>query len=319
MAISVDLKARTESAKANPYREVVQEICSKEFGTPPLAIDSIDGQGMINNVYYIVRDNGIKVIVRFIESSSTYTNYDKEIWCLHLLRECKGFRVPKPLGRGRLDTFEYMLEEYIDGQPGNRFPDQLEVWRRLGACAAEFNRLPVSGCGEKLEASNGGQFTASWQQAMEQTLGCVFRDDYWTESGACSSNKLPKLQRALEELKYLQVPTGLVHIDLAPKNCIIEPNGGVALIDWEMAEGGLIPCSQLAAVAGWWGTESQIYQNFARGYDDGGGVIAGSEKIVIMLALANSLHSVRWAQDRDPSLVEEYTRSAATMIETVIV
>jgi len=314
MAIVSDPKNDGEAKNAR-NRELVQEICSREFSGAPREIREIGGQGLINNVFRVVLSDETVIIVRFIESADTYSNYDKEIWCLRLLRDCKSFRVPLPLGRGRLNNFEYMIEEYIEGEPGNLVVgDELRVWRRLGACAAEFNRLPVSGCGSRLDTSSGGTFTDSWPRYMEDNIQYIFRDDYWIQSGACSTKKFGELQDVLNRLKELRSPTGLIHIDLAPKNCIVEPSGGLALLDWEMAEGGPVPFCQLAAVAGWWGISSDIYRNFCQGYEEGGGVVTGSEKIVTLLSLMNSLHSVRWAQDNYPSRTEEYTRSAARMI-----
>jgi thiamine kinase-like enzyme len=209
-----------------------------------------------------------------------------------------------------MESYEYMLEEYIPGTPGGLSQlESLPLWKQLGRCAAEFNSLAISGYGEDLDLTTG-QFTSSWQETLEKNLTHIFRDDYWETSTAFTASEVAALKQKLAELQHLTGPSGLVHIDIGPKNCIIEPTGRLALIDWEMAEGGITPYTQLASVAGWWGTSSDIYRSFHQGYTDRAGPLPDTTQAVKQLALLNALNSVRWAQDNYPNLVEEYTRSA---------
>lgn len=317
-----DDKVTSAGRSREPRTELIQEICCKELGEAATEIHAIVGQGISNQVFRLSVANGDRVILRLCDATATETHsrgYEKEIWCLKFLKKCDGFRVPTPLASGSTPTFKYMLEEYIDGKPGNSEEfNQRHVWQRLGECAARFNALPVSGYGEKLDLSAGGHFAATWHHTLQQNLNVVFRDDYWVSSGVCTAAQLHAVRTLLENLYNLDAPAGLVHIDLAPKNCIIEPGGGIALIDWEMAEGGPTPYSQLAAVAGWWGCESDIYQSFSAGYASVVGPIEGTTEHVRVLALLNSLHAVRWAQDNDRSVVEEYSRSAASFIPSAL-
>jgi aminoglycoside phosphotransferase (APT) family kinase protein len=317
-----DDKDKTASRLREPSMELIQEICLKELGQSAREIHAIVGQGIINKVFRLVATNGDRVILRLCGRISTETsrqNYDKEIWCLRFLKECEGFRVPIPLGRGREQTFEYMLEEYIDGRPGNSQDfNQLEIWQRLGQCAAVFNARPITGYGADLDLSAGRHFAATWQEVVQQNLDVIFRDDYWVRSGSCTALQVTSVNSLLQSLCDLHAPAGLVHIDLAPKNCIIEPQGSIAVIDWEMVEGGPTPYSQLAAVAGWWGTESDEYRGFRFGYEQVAGPVEDRTDIIGALAVLNSMHSVRWAQDNDQNLVSEYSRSAAFFIDAAL-
>ncbi len=317
-----DSKRDGMQRQVEPSIELIQEICRKELSHSAQDINAIVGQGMSNKVYRLCLASGERFILRLCDKAAA-TNpaakYDKEIWCLNFLRRCEAFRVPAPLGRGSSGSYEYMLEEHIEGTPGNlKGGEQLEIWQRLGACAAIFNALPVTGYGEHVDLSAGGGFTATWLQVVEQGLGVIFRDEYWESSGACTAKELADVVLAFESLRTLNAPAGLVHIDLAPKNCIIEPgNRGIALIDWEMVEGGPTPYSQLAAVAGWWGVDSDIYRSFSKGYESVVGSVKGTEEVVRVLATLNSMHSVRWAQENSADLVSEYTKSASWMIRAL--
>lgn len=318
MATSFVHKAQSGRPEYIPTEDLLRQICRNELGKTVTSLELIAGQGLINHVFRVALNDATRVILRLVKSPVAYTNYDKEIWCLRYLQDCKEFRIPAPLGRGRLDTFEYMVEEYIEGKPGNDPKlNTLELWRKLGRCASEFNRLPTIGYGDTMDCSTG-HFTSSWEEVLAENLQVIFRDDYWVTSGACSELHIRQLRSAFDALRELKGPTGLVHIDLGPKNCIVAPDGGIALIDWEMAEGGITPYSQLGSVAGWWGVDSEIYRSFCEGYQELGGSLDGVTTIVKMLALINSLHSVRWAQDNDPRQVDEHTTSAAWMVSNYI-
>jgi len=314
MDSSLGDKVKSGRPECRGKADVLREICDKELGGRFASIDPIEGLGLINFVYRVSLSDNTQVILRLVESADPYLNYDKEIWCLRRLSECREFRVPAPLGRGRMDTFEYMLEEYIEGKSGSSSEfNTLDIWRRLGRCAGEFNWISVIGYGDTFNCASG-RFSSSWEDALAENLKVVFRDDYWIKEGICSNPDLHRLETVFGGLRKLTGQTGLVHIDIGPRNCIVEPCGGIAIIDWEMVEGGLTPYSQLASVAGWWGVDSDIYRSFCEGYEQVAPPLDGVTAVVKILALLNSMHSVRWAQDNYPSRVEEYTANAAGMI-----
>lgn len=314
MTSSLKDRATSGPPECRGNGDILRQICAKELRGTVTDIEPIVGQGLINSVYRVSLGDRSQVILRLVESADPYLNYDKEIWCLRRLSECKEFRVPAPLGRGRMDTFEYMLEEYIEGRSGSSSEfDTHDIWKRLGRCAGEFNRVSVIGYGDTFDCASG-RFSSSWEDALAENLHVIFRDDYWLKKGICSELDVHQLESVFDSLRALNGPTAIVHIDIGPRNCIVEPCGKIALIDWELVEGGITPYSQLAAVAGWWGVDSEIYRSFCEGYEQVVGALDGVTAVVKILALPNAMHSVRWAQDNYPSRVEEYSASAAGMI-----
>jgi hypothetical protein len=132
MAMSFEPKVQSDRPESTPNEDLLRESCGRELGNAVAAIDPIVGLGLIKSVYRVSLSDGSQVILRLVKSADPYLNYDKEIWCLKFLQRRKECRVPVPLGRGRIDAFEHMQEEYIEGEPGSfSEANTLHIWKRL--------------------------------------------------------------------------------------------------------------------------------------------------------------------------------------------
>jgi len=198
------------------------------------------GKGRINKVF-IVETANHKVVLRMSERSDALDEYTKEAWCIEQAA-ARGVPVPSVMRVGQLEGNAYIVQSYIAGEDGlDSAAPKLGIWRELGKYARLVHAIGVHGFGPQLSEITGGDARRSWLRYLEHNI------DSLTPNGPLIKlNVLTQLQSKLIRdvfagLRRHEFTFGLIHGDLSLRNAIIDKRGQVHLLDWGLAEAGIVP------------------------------------------------------------------------------
>jgi aminoglycoside phosphotransferase (APT) family kinase protein len=125
---------------------------------------------------------------------------------------------------------------------------------------------------------------------VEYAIRYVFDDDTLSRHRVLPSEQL-------EELHDWRYPPALTHANLALKNAIVGPDGGVTLVDWGTAQAHRAPHIELAELRAWEYNPEEIAA-FCAGYGITQRQSRQMERELNILALLRILDAVKWPAER---------------------
>lgn len=202
----------------------VTQICLTCLAEEPHAIERCTvGQG---NYVYIVECSHEKYVVRCSEEQGAYE--DTVYWLRQL--EATGIPVPKVLGTGKLEGFEYLILSYFEGQDIGLVYEQLTEDDKQ-AIAKEIVRIQ-----ERVEALKLEDVPADWtwkdfiDEMLDRAAERIVQNGYF---------EVEKVERLAEQAGQLdeyfaQVKPIAFLDDVSTKNLLIHKGriSGIIDIDW---------------------------------------------------------------------------------------
>lgn len=164
----------------------------------------------------------------------------------------------------------YLLTRYAEGISGDKYKgDRLKLWQNIGELAEQINRIMTLGYGQHLFRLQKGEET--WRRYIVPNINAQL-DFYgaWRgfERGARKPffrpEELAAIDRQLKPLISLRLKPRLIHVDLAPRNVLVDSNGQIiCVIDWDSAKS--FPRPHQVAVSSFW-LSPEEEQAFVKGY-----------------------------------------------------
>lgn len=280
----------------------VNAIAATFFGQAPESVTPIENQGSVNQVF-LAQTRKKRLIVRLPneeDKERAGAFYAKEAWCL-AQAAALGIPGPTALALGKHDRWPYQLLSYIDGTPGE---ESETLWHTLGSYARRFHGIALDGFGETLPDFVAGEGRARWQGFIDYNVGSLTPQDRLLALGVYTPAEQDELRARFTALHTWDVPLGLCHGDLAPRNTLIGKDGTVFLLDWGCAEAHLVPHYDLL------GIPAEALPAFLDGYGTEPSARGTLLQEVEALRLLKSFDLTRWAIDRCPARLDELATRA---------
>jgi aminoglycoside phosphotransferase (APT) family kinase protein len=282
---------------------------ARSLGRSPSEVEEIVGSGSMNRVFAIE-----DLIVRLDHDRSAeeaLTEYRREAWC-HARATAAGIRVPAIYEVGMLGGRAFIAMERVPGRLARN--DEVAVWRSLGDVARRVHEI-----GDPCEEDRTALFTIArgktgreaWQEILERNVAELVDGDPLEGFGVYALDERNTLRAAFEALLDYDFQYGLCHGDLAARNVIVEPNGGLALIDWGCATLGPVPHEDLCEIVRKHQLQDEAtaatVASFVEGYGE-----AATRAMAISPAVmqVKAFDLVRWALARCPTRLEELVTRA---------
>lgn len=299
------------------YR-LVKQISTSYLGGSITEIVPILDKGSVNQVFR-VRGEGNHVIIRVNNDHRALINYHKEAWCLMQAIQ-QGIPSPRVLNIGRMDGCAYMIQSFVEGKYGEDLSlDRPFIWRCLGQYVALIGAIKVEGFGENLSDFRTGRFDDTWSRYLQYNIDSLTSADRLIELGVITNAQSEFVRNLFEQLQNYPLNVGLSHGDVSLKNTVISPGETVYLLDWGSAE--VFPFGDILQVLKGHITQDKPtwkeYLAFVEGLGIDQAGYRAQEWLVHTLLVLRAFDKLRWAIDRSPRNIANFSAYAAKVFERV--
>ena len=302
-----------ENTKIN-LETTVHTLCQKELGEGVKDLRKIEAFGIVNVVYF-VETNKRRYIFR-LNTEDGLGQFLKESWCMDEAHK-KGIPTTSVLKCSEIDNTAYMIQPYIEGVNGSELENKKIIWESLGKYARLNHGIAVSGFGDRM--SEKGVFDGSWQKYLQYNIDSLTEDDKLLQMGAFDITTSQKLRECFKRLSTIKLNFGLCHADFSDTNVIVDNDSKVWLIDWGSAEAHIVPHLDFSVVLKDHLTKnSELFKYFLTGY---GMSLLDFEKLepeLNALTVLIATDKLRWAIDRKPKKIEEFSIYLKKIIALVV-
>jgi hypothetical protein len=146
---------------------------------------------------------------------------------------------PPLLGHGTHSGFPWLAEGALDGRQLGRRDLLADRDGIVGKVRLWTAGLPVRNAPADLDRLVFGELAA-----LEEVIGSGGGD-------ASMTALIGTTRAALGPLRGVRMPAVVEHRDLAPPNLLLQPDGSIGVVDWELAEPDGLPLADLAFFLGW--------------------------------------------------------------------
>ena len=298
---------------------VVSEVAAAFLQEPVRSIQPI-GHGS-NNKNFLVETTAGRVVVKLSHEHRRHRalrDYQKEKWCIEQ-SSALGIPGPSVLSVGEAGDSAYMIETFVEGVNGKEIKgERTAIWLKLGEYAKLAHSIKVTGWGEDFfDGTLGGQ-RASWLKFLNFNIESLTDDDRLIERGVVGRGQSRWIRDLFEELKGKAFRFGLNHGDLSIWNALVEPTGKINLLDWGSAEAHIVPHFDMLHIIGRHlkdgAPASEEMSAFRQGYGLSDEEYRRLKPELDRLFLLMSFDKLRWAIDRNPSRIQEFTERARTAL-----
>ncbi len=300
--------------------EVVTKIASEFLHEEISSVRSI-GEGS-NNKNFLAETSQNKVVVKLSHEQKAhraFEDYKKEQWCIEK-SSALGVSGPSVLAMGEAGNSAYMIESLVPGINGKELMgDKTKIWKRVGEYTKLIHSINVTGFGENLFNDTPGGQGASWQKFLDYNIDSLTSDDKLIGLGVLTLDQSQLVKDIFIGLKEKEFNFGLNHGDIAIWNTLVEPSGNVHLLDWGCAEAHIVPhFDMLHIITG--NLESGSPNNdevraFLEGYGISETEFETMKPELNQLLLLKSFDKLRWAIDKNPSAIPEFTERAGRFVQ----
>lgn len=301
--------------------KIAQKIASDFLKCTTFRISFI-GEGS-NNKNYLARTKGREIVVKLSAAHKEYKaldDYQKEKWCIEKSSE-RGVLGPTVLDLGRTYGRAYMIETFVPGINGKKVKDKLGIYRGLGKYAKRIHSITASGFGETLKNSKKGIFKDSLKKYLDYNIKSLTDNDKLLDLKVITKEQSRNVKKIFQHLKKQKFTFGLNHGDLSPANTLVDKSGKIALLDWGCAEIHIVPHFELMYLL-----RSQIEKGsptveelneFLKGYGMSQRKFVALRGEILNLMLLDSFDRLRWAIDRKPAKIKEFSKRVKRVLNVV--
>lgn len=298
--------------------KIAKDIASHFLKTPIIFCKPI-GNGS-NNKNYLVKSNKMEIVVKLSfdhKEYKAYQDYIKEKWCIEKSSK-KGVSGPKVLGLGKYKGRAYMIETFVMGVNGKKLKNKLHLYKELGKYTKLIHSIKTFGFGEDLSNPKDGIFKDSWKRYLDYNIKSLTIKDKLLKLKVINIQQSKIIKDIFIELAKHKFNFGLCHGDVATWNTLVEKSGKVNLLDWGCAESHIVPHFDFATIL-WCQSElhkptENEFKSFIHGYGISRTDFNKLKPILFKIMLLISIDKLRWAIDRNPSKIKEFTAWAKKMI-----
>lgn len=299
--------------------KIAKDIAFQFLKSPIIYCKSV-GAGS-NNKNFLVKSQGKEIVVKLSfphKEYQAYESYLKEKWCIEQSSK-KGVLGPKVFGLGKFEGRAYMIETFVSGINGKKLENKLHIYKQLGKYTKLIHSIKASGFGEKLINSKAGIFRGSWQKYLDYNIKSLTKKDKLLKLKVLTLEQSKKVKELFIVLKKQKFNFGLNHGDISVWNTLVEKSGKVNLLDWGCAEVHIIPHLDFihilrCQIESRKPTEKE-FKSFLSGYGMSQKEFERIKPSILKIMLLISFDKLRWAIDRNPSQIKNFTRRARRMLK----
>lgn len=310
--------SKTTYAKLSD-KNIASKIASDFLNCSKVNVTFI-GKGS-NNKNYLANSNDKEIVVKLSFAHKEYKafeDYKKEKWCIERSSE-KGVFGPTVLGLGRSYGRAYMIKSFVSGINGKKIKNKLQLWKQLGKYAKCIHSIKASGFGENLTDPKKGIFKGSWKKYLGYNIKSLTDADELITLKVLTKDQSRRVKEIFKNIRKQKFAFGLNHGDISASNALVEKSGKVALLDWGSAEVHIIPHFDFMHIL-----NCQIEQGSPtdieltecmKGYGMSQKRFAALRPEIHTLMLLNSFDKLRWAIDKNPIKIKEFSKRARRMLK----
>lgn len=221
----------------------ITSLIKTNFNITPTCITKLNTIGTMNMVY-LVEFNNRKLIIRLRENDAYAENeFMKEQW---FSRQCTkiGIPVPRIMHTGKYCNVDFLIEEYIEGIPGNKYENKEFVFEKLGIYSRKIKEIPISGYGIKILDFNNNIFADSFynspQEQILRNIEALTPTDKLINLEIYDSKYITSIKNSFSHLISQDLSCVLNHGDISLSNTIIGPEETVYWIDFGSVNANLL-------------------------------------------------------------------------------
>ncbi len=308
----------TTSKKSSDI-QIASKIASEFLNSNEISIKFV-GEGS-NNKNYLAKSKDKEIVIKLSFDHKEYKSlqdYVKERWCIEKSSK-KGVLGPVVLDLGRSRKRAYMIETFVPGVNGKKLKNKLHTYYELGRYTKLIHSINVSGFGENLTNAKRGIFTGSWKRYLDYNIKSLTNEDKLINLKVLTKDQLKEVRKIFESIKKTKYRFGLNHGDISIWNTLVEKSGKVNLLDWGSAEVHIIPHYDFIHVVRCQMEQgkpsSKEFGEFIKGYGMSQKKFELLKPELIKLMLLISFDKLRWAIDRNPIKIKEFSKRAKRMLK----
>lgn len=298
--------------------QVAQEFLNhSDFTVEPL------GEGS-NNINYLVQSES-NIVIKLSKPDFEYkafSDYQKEEWCLAKAHELN-IPSPKVFKIGQHNTRAFMIQSFVDGTPVANLDESStyseaeknRVWKKLGEYTKKINSVSVHGWGENLVGD--GVFNGSWGKHLQYNIESLNSNDVLLSMNILNNSLSKKIKVLFQSLQEKKFNFGLCHSDIALRNAIIDGADEIYLLDWGSARAEIVPHYELNEILRASKPSNETLKAFLDGYGISQEQFEQMKPDLRILNLLNEIDTLRWAIDRRPSSIQEYSERVKLAIDQI--
>ena len=294
------------------HKKIAQKIAHDFLKCDTIHVSFI-GEGS-NNKNFLARTKEREIVIKLSFAHKEYKaleDYQKEKWCIEKSSE-KGVLGPTVLSVGRAYGRAYMIETFVPGVNGKKVKDTVAIYRVLGKYVKRIHSINASGFGETLKDSKRGIFKDSWKKYLDYNIKSLTDDDKLIALKVITKEQSRSVKNVFQNLKRQKFTFGLNHGDISLANTLVDRSGKIALLDWGCAEVHIIPHFELMYLLGLQMEEGRPttaeLKAFLKGYGMSQRKFVALRVEILNLMLLNSFDKLRWAIDRNPAKIKEFSK-----------
>lgn len=299
--------------------KIASKIASEFLGCSKISIKPV-GEGS-NNKNYLAKSKDRKIVIKISFAHKEYKalrDYIKERWCIEKSSE-KGVPGPTVLDLGHSRGRAYMIETFVPGVNGKKLKNKLRTYYLLGKYAKLIHSIRVSGFGENITNLKRGVFAGSWKKYLDYNIKSLASNDKLVKLKVLNKDQSEKVKKVFQNIKKQEYTFGLNHGDISIWNILVERSGKVNLLDWGSAEVHIIPHYDFIHVVRCQmergkPTDTELNE-FIKGYGMSQKEFVLLKPELLKLMLLISFDKLRWAIDRNPLKVKEFSKRARRMLK----
>lgn len=308
----------TTSEKSSDIK-IASKIASEFLNTNEISIKSV-GEGS-NNKNYLAKSKDKEIVIKLSFDHKEYKafqDYVKEKWCIEKSSE-KGVPGPTVLGLGRSRQRAYMIETFVPGTNGKKLKNKLHAYHELGRYTKLIHSIKASGFGENLTNAKRGIFTGSWKKYLDYNIKSLNNTDKLIKLKVLTKDQSKEVKKIFENIKNKKYTFGLNHGDVSIWNTLVEKSDKVNFLDWGSAEVHIIPhldfihvvrCQMESGKP-----KDKELAEFIKGYGMSQKEFEKLKPELLKLMLLISFDKLRWAIDRNPTKIKEFSKRAKRMLK----
>ena len=221
----------------------ITNLIKTNFNITPTCITELNTSGTMN-IVYLVEFNNRKLIIRLRENDAYAENeFMKEQW---FSRQCTkiGIPVPRIMHTGKYCNVDFLIEEYIEGIPGNQYKNKEFIFEILGTYSRKIKEIPISGYGLKIIDFNNNTFADDFyhspQDQILRNIEALTPTDKLIDLKIYNSKYTTCIKNSFLHLISQDLSCVLNHGDISLSNTIISPEGTVYWIDFGSVNANLL-------------------------------------------------------------------------------
>lgn len=299
--------------------KIASKIASEFLNSDEISIKPI-GQGS-NNKNFLAKSKNQEIVIKLSFAHKEYKalhDYKKEKWCIEKSSN-KGVPGPIVLDLGQSQGRAYMIETFVPGTNGKKLTNKLHVYHELGRYTKLIHSIKVFGFGENLINPKRGIFKDSWKKYLDYNIKSLTDKDKLIKLKVLTKDQLKEVKKIFLNIKKQKYLFGLNHGDISIWNTLVEKSGKVNLLDWGCAEAHIIPHYDFINVVGYQMEHNKPndkeFCEFIKGYGMSQKKFEILRPELFKLMLLISFDKLRWAIDRNPVKIREFSKRAKKILK----